>query len=235
MKKLTSLVLFAGIIAVLCRNFLVYYVGAITPGYSAGTNFISELSAEGSPYALEMNIGSLILLGSFLILTAKALHNRLQGPGADLSMGYLAIAGVAFICIGSYPCPPGCLGDINSMQMTIHMISAFVATLSMSLGALLFGLWYFKGFKSPLRAVSLVLGSVGILAFVGLWVTIVGWQVGIDTGLMPVKGLMQRLNVAAGDLWVALVCVYCLRPTPVSITNSEAEMKSSSRSVVSSN
>lgn len=235
MKKLTSFVLFAGIIAVLCRNFLVYYVGAITPGYSAGTNFISELSAEGSPYALEMNIGSLILLGSFLILTAKALHNRLHGPGADLSMGYLAIAGVAFIFIGSFPCPPGCLGDISSMQMTIHMISAFVATLSMSLGALLFGLWYFKGYKSPLRAVSLVLGSVGILAFVGLWVTIVGWQVGIDTGLLPVKGLLQRLNVAAGDLWVALACISCLRPNTVTSTSADTRIETSSRSVVSSN
>lgn len=227
MKKLTTLLLWSGLLAVLVRNILVYYIGWISPGYSPVSNFISELSADGTPYAHVVNIGSLIILGMVLTMTALVLKRRLPGPGRGLSMSYLAISGIAFIGIGLFPCPPGCRPEMNSLQMSIHTLSGFIASISICLSAIVYGLKYFKGFKSPLRAGSLVLGTMGILAFVTLWVTIVTSEFGIDIGLYQVKGALQRLNVLAGDLWVVLACVSCLRTGAVSKTPSRIKDTSS--------
>ncbi|WP_224489862.1 DUF998 domain-containing protein [Robertkochia flava] len=217
MKKWTTLILYSGIFTVLLRNFLVYYIGAITPGYHPFFNFISELSAEGTPHATLMNTGSLILLGIVLILTAKALNQSIQGPGSWLPMGYLAIAGAGFILIGLFPCPPGCLPELDTTQMTIHLLAAFVATFSMSTSALAYGLWSFKGYRSHMRMASLVLGSIGILAFIGLWGSVIFWEMGMNAPLLPVKGLIQRINVAAGDLWVILACASALKSSNTSL------------------
>ena len=220
MKKLTSLFLYLGILAVIFKNILVYTVGAITPGYSPTSDFISELSSEGTSYETLMNLGSLVFLGIALIITAFALYKRLRDPGLSLSMAYMAIAGVGFIGIGLFPCPPGCRPEIDTSQMTIHTLSGFIATIALSLSAIVYGLSYLRGNKSSVRAASLALGSVGLIAFIGLWVTIVGAEFGIDFGLYQVKGLLQRLNVAAGDLWVLLACISCLSlsETPVRAT-----------------
>ncbi|THD66422.1 DUF998 domain-containing protein [Robertkochia marina] len=231
MKKLTPLLLWSGLLAVLVRNILVYYIGWISPGYSPVSNFISELSADGMPYAGLVNLGSLIVLGIVLIMTALALKGRLPGPGRGLSMSYLAISGVAFIGIGLFPCPPGCRPELNSMQMTIHTLAGFIASVAICLSAIVYGLKYFKGYKSPLRSGSFVLGTIGILAFVTLWVTIVTSEFGIDIGLYQVKGALQRLNVLAGDLWVVLACVSCLRTGVVSKT--PASIKDTSSTLVS--
>lgn len=216
MKKLTTLLLWAGMLAVLVRNILVYYIGWISPGYSPVSNFISELSAEGTPYADLVNIGSLIVLGIILTITALALKRRLPGPGRELSMSYLAISGIAFIGIGLFPCPPGCRPEADSMQMSIHTLSGFIASISVCLSAVVYGLKYLKGFNTPLRSASLALGSIGLFAFITLWVTIVTAEFGIDIGLYQVKGALQRLNVLSGDLWVVLACVSCLRTGVVS-------------------
>lgn len=207
MKHLTNLLLFLGIFAVVLRNILVYTVGAITPGYSPAINFISELSSEGTPYQDLMNWGSLIIFGAILTLTAYALHKRLRGPGLDLSMAYLAISGLAFIAIGFFPCPEGCRPEINSAQMTIHTLAGFIATISLSLSALVYGLGYLKKDRSNIRAISLGLGTFGALSFLGLWIIIVSYEFGIDIGLFDIKGILQRMNVASGDLWILLACV----------------------------
>lgn len=138
------------------------------------------------------------------------LRRALKGPGIDLAMAYLTISGAAFTAIGFFPCPTGCSPDINTTQMTIHTLSGFIASITINLSAIVYGLGYFKGHKTPTKAISLVLGSCGALAFILLWTTIVSFEFGTELALFSVKGVLQRLNLAAGDLWVILIAASCL-------------------------
>lgn len=214
LRNCPRIVLLLGIIVVAFRSVAVYSIGAITPGYSAVGNFISELSAEGAPYAALLNIGSLVLLGLCLILVAIPLRNRLPGKGAGLASSYLIMAGVGFICIGLFPCPPGCVPQLNTSQLTIHTLAALVATFSTALAAVLYGVWGTNGRRSAVQSASLFLGVLGIIAFTGLWTTVTAWELGFDIGLLHIKGLLQRINVATGDLWVILLCVSAYKTSP---------------------
>lgn len=210
MKIFSSLLLYFGIFIVIFRNILVYTIGSLTPGYSSMGDFISELSSEGSPYETLMNTGSLIFFGMALILVSRALLLRLPAPSGGLAMAYMAISGLGFMFIGLFPCPPGCRPELDTTQMSVHTLSGFVASVSVCLSALVYGLKYFKGDRSLIRTGSLTLGITGITAFVLLWITIVATEFGLDLGLYQLKGFLQRVNMASGDLWVLLACVYCL-------------------------
>lgn len=210
----TILMLTSGIFGVIFRNILVYTVGGLTPGYSPISGLISELSAEGAAYENLMNLGSLLAVGAFLILASKALQLQLPGRETALSTAYMAIAGVSFIGIGLFPCPPGCDPEIDSNQMMIHALCGFIASLSLSLSAVVYGIGCLKGNRSRICSSALILGVIGVIAFIALWIGIVAAEYGINNILFDRKGMLQRLNIAAGDLWVVIACVYTLVKRP---------------------
>lgn len=210
----TILMLASGITGVLCRNILVYTVGANTPGYAAATDYISELSADGAPFETLMNIGSLMMVGAAMILASKALQIQLPGREAALATAYLAISGVSFIGIGLFPCPPGCDPEMDSLRMVIHTLSGFIAALSLSLSALTYGLRFLRRQKSLLTGSALILGITGIIAFSILWSTILCEAYGISTPLSAWKGMFQRINLATGDLWILIACSFTLIVRP---------------------
>ncbi|MBL7471589.1 DUF998 domain-containing protein [Robertkochia sediminum] len=213
-NTLTILMLASGIFGVIFRNILVYLVGAITPGYSPISGLISELSAEGMAYEHLMNTGSLMAFGAFTIIASKALQLRLPGRETALSTAYMAVAGVSFIGIGLFPCPPGCDPEIASNQMMVHALCGFIASLSLSLSAFVYGIGFLKGNRSRIYKIALILGIIGVIAFTTLWAGIIAAEYGVNNVLYEWKGMLQRLNIAAGDLWVVIACVYTLIKRP---------------------
>ncbi|WP_224484050.1 DUF998 domain-containing protein [Robertkochia aurantiaca] len=211
MSKKTKLFLYLGIVAVILRNSFVYGIGWYRPQYSHTSDFISELSAEGAPGAGLINFFSLILVGIFIILGGIGLKSYFLKPGIQMSSIYLITGGIGYIIIGLFPCPPGCNMETDTFQMTLHLLGAFIATLSMVLSALLYGLWYFKGHPTVLRLSAFTLGCVGFLAFTALWIMFFYLAMNKSIIYEPIGGLVQRLNVAAGDLWLFLACLFALR------------------------
>ena len=61
-----------------------------------------------------------------------------------------------------------------------------------------------------LRLSSLFLGLVGITAFLLLWVFIISYLQGTLLDYANYRGLLQRVHVLVGDIWLFAICIWIL-------------------------
>ena len=197
--------LWCGVAAVVIRNVSLVAAALATPGYSMRRDFLSELSAIDAPYASAMNILSLELVGTLIILAAIALFREMsQRPAGHLSAMLIGLSGAAFIGIGLTPCDPGCVPVGPSLRMLIHLLSGAIAMGALSLSALVVGLGGF--WRRPLDGpglAGLVLGTISVISF-GLLFSSAAWLEGN-------AGFVQRVIQASGDLWILVVCLHYAR------------------------
>ena len=151
-----------------------------------------------------MNSVGTIFVGTLIVGFSFALWRALR-PGFLMSIGslLLAIAGVAFIGVGAFPCDPGCGMEEPSSTMQRHIqagtLAMFTQTLApLSIGAgLAFGTRYAR-----FGWISLGLGGVAIAA---LWI--------LFTKEPPstFPGALQKTFQSATDAWVFLSALVVLR------------------------
>ena len=112
-----------GLLAPIIRLSLIFVLGLIQPGYSHIEDYISELGATGAPYAWLMNSLGTITVGILLSGFSIAFW-RVMRPGVLVTIGslLLAVAGLAFVGVGLFPCDAGCglESPSTTMQRYIH-------------------------------------------------------------------------------------------------------------------
>lgn len=184
-----------GLIAPLLRLTLILVLGFLQPGYSHARDYISELSAEGAPYAALMNVLGLVTVGILLLGFSIALWRALR-PGVSIAGGsvMLAAAGVAFVAVGVFPCDPGCAVEAPSITMQRHILAGFLAMSAQTLAPVAIGAGLLMG-KRHLRLgwTSLGLGVIAIAALAILF---------SQDASFPYPGALQKTFQVATDIWV---------------------------------
>ena len=177
---------------------------ALRPSYSHVTNMISELGANGTPYAVLMNYAGFVPTGLMLAAFGVALagafpRQRLALVGAVLVT--LFGAGVAFS--GVISCDPGCPQSGGSFENLVHDRIAPVAFLSLIVGTAILG-FHFRRLPAwrHLAAYSLVTSGIALLCFVAL-------ANSLESRVLT--GLWQRLMLTSLFLWCAVVGVGAYR------------------------
>ena len=210
-ERLIKISLIIGLLGVLTRTILIYSVGSMVPGYDPMVNFLSELSAEGAPYEFPMNYFGLIFLGISFFIGSFGLGASLPKPRVKATTVLVALSGLGYLGIGLLPCSPGCDMNVYPERMKAHMACAFLATIFAVLAPLIYssGIFIDKNHRS-LRLFSLIVSLVGLTAFLSLWAFVIAYFQGIELSIGAYRGLLQRINVTSGDLWLLVVFIRSL-------------------------
>ncbi|MGM9483411.1 DUF998 domain-containing protein [Roseateles sp. NT4] len=166
-------------------------LGALTPGYSHLSQFISELGASGAPYEWwARRLGFLpagLSLLAFCVLAFKAMP---RSTGATLGLIGLAVYAAGYVAASQFPCDPGCRPAEPSLSQVIHntvgglgyaLAPGFLALLARASGG---------GMLAQLGYAAAAVTGVGLLTL---------------TPASPLVGLSQRAIELAVLGWVALL------------------------------
>lgn len=191
-----------GIIAPVLRLSLIAWLGALDPDYSQPRDYLSELGAEGAPFAFVMNPGT-ALVGVLLAAFSAALYHASRGFAAAVGTALLALSGLAFIGVGYFPCDPGCSLAAPSETMRVHIVAGAVAMATQTLAPIAFGIHFVSTGSAKLYAIaSLILGTVALIALVLLF----GFGSALTWPALP-----QKTFQVATDLWVLMSAIFILR------------------------
>lgn len=204
MVSSVALLAWFGMIAPVIRLTLILVLGLMQPGYSQASDYISELGAVGAPYAWLMNGLGTVSVGILLIGFCVAFWRALQ-PGFLVATGslLLAIAGVAFIGVGAFPCDPGCGIESPSITMQRHIQFGTLAMFAQTLAPLSIGAAFALGTRHvKFGWISLGLGGVAIAALLTLFA---------QEPSFPFSGALQKTFQFATDVWVFVSALVVLR------------------------
>ena len=187
-------------------------VGALDEGYSHLEQGVSELGARTAGYPVIAN-AAIVLLGASFIAVGLALLAALPArPSRLAAVGLFGTSGVALALGGVFPLDcamsdPSCeslwrTGRL-SWQHEAHLLAelASLAFFVLTPFAIARTLW-----PSPASAAALYAGVFGV-AFAVLVVVLPGWSDGVAAGLV------QRVALAVGHLWVVIVATGVLWQT----------------------
>jgi hypothetical membrane protein len=198
----------AGILAPIFYFGLVIILGFLEPDYSHLTKMMSVLGGVGGVRGLIFNFG-ISFIGVLIILFAFGLHKNVNyGNGSKVGPILLIIGGVGLIGSGIFHCNLNCANVIveNNFIGSIHMLSAFIAGLSLSI-APFFVYGRFK--KDPIwkkyATYTLVTGIIANIPGIIFWVT-------LATKRLPeIEGLIQRLGIVFILIWIEIVSLKMLK------------------------
>jgi len=171
--------------------------GALTPGYSHVSQFISELGARGSPQEWGVRLAGFLPLGILLLAFCWFAYAALpRSSGTTLGLVGLALYAVGYLVAAAYPCDLGCRPEKPSTSQVIHNVGG------------LLGYLVAPAFLLALARAANTWPGAGRLSFVGYAAAGLAF-VGLLTlsPTSPVAGLSQRLLEFAVLAWV----VYCGR------------------------
>jgi hypothetical membrane protein len=183
---------------------LVVLCGALRPGYSHVTQFMSELGESGSSHASLMNflgfVSSGVLLAAFGVSLTYAL------PRTTLSLAAAALIvvyGLGIVGAGLYSCDRGCPSQNLSPEATMHRVLSLTAFVAAILGI---ALWAYEfrslaGWRSLWRY-SAVTSAVAVVLLL---------LVGATEQSRTFTGVWQRLFLATLYLWSAVVGLRAFR------------------------
>ncbi len=187
-----------GIVGPLVFAVVVVVCGALRPGYSHVTSFISELGVPGTPYSALMNYAGFVPAGLLIAVFGATLayalpRDRLAVVAATL----VATFGIGIAAAGLISCDLGCPQGTGSAENVVHNTIAPVSFLCLIAAAGLLGvrfrrlpawrpLWLFSLLTSAcaLCLLALLANSLDARDLTGLW---------------------QRLLLAALFAWCAIV------------------------------
>lgn len=161
--------------------------GAVKGGYSHVSNFISELTAVGSPFAETIALyGFLpiaVLLAAFLVVAAPLVPVR----GASRAGYWLLLTQpVAYISVAVVPCDLGCPAE-GSITQGLHNLFGVVTYFGAAVGLVLMS-------RAPSLSKS---ASTGFVIAGVLWLAV--FVLMLEPALAPWRGFLQR--VAEAILW----------------------------------
>lgn len=178
--------------------------GAIRPGYSHVSQFVSELITADAPNAALLNV----MFATYNVLTAAFAWALLRNvrAGEPNRRTNLGIAGAALLAAEGlfglltlfFPQDP--VGAPVTPTGIIHIVLAGLSALTTMAAMLLLGMWF--------RAVP-ALRAYGIYSFASAAFVFVLGGVSAASGASqsPVAGLLERLTIGGFLQWMAVVSV----------------------------
>jgi hypothetical membrane protein len=164
----------------------VVVVGSITPGYSQMADTVSRLGSPGQPHAWVARTG-FVLYGLLVAAGAGSLGGQAPGRPRTLTWlvrGYAAAAVVAGLASKDPP------GPVHTTTSQVHVVATIVG------GGLLVAAMALVAHRTTARAARLVAVSFAAVTLMGAVVFRLTWG-------SSYYGLVERVLLAAGALWVA--------------------------------
>ncbi|MEJ0087884.1 MAG: DUF998 domain-containing protein [Pseudomonadota bacterium] len=189
-----ALAAFAARACFVVMALMVVVAGALTPGYSHVSQFISELGARGSPYEWPVRFAGFLPSGVLLLAFCGFAFAALpRSRGAALGLLGLAVYAVGYVVAASFPCDLGCRPETPSTSQLIHNAVG------------LLGYLLAPAFLLALARAALAWPDAGRLVVAG-YVASGAALVGLLTfsPSSPAAGLSQRLMECAVLAWAVL-------------------------------
>jgi hypothetical membrane protein len=189
-----------GALAPLLWASVIVLCGALRPGFSHFTQYISELGERGSSTELLMRYGGFVATGLMHLAFAAALATAFRGSRLGIVAAILlGLNGLARIAAGFFPCDVGC-EETGSLGQRMHSLSAGVGFLALVVSTILWSVVFRRSSRlRTLVAYSVASGVLG-LAFLVLMI----WSAEHGTA----RGLFERLSSGVLSLWIL---VFALR------------------------
>jgi hypothetical protein len=186
--------------------------GLLEPGYSEIRDAVSVLGARDAARPWVFDIGVAIWGASFIAATAALMLDAPRGWRGRAGPALIALTGLAQILDG-FPFPADCRWSIDagchareqaghvSWQHVAHGWTYFLGAIALQLSVFVMA-WRFRGDRRWGRSDLLALGAglLGLAIFAGLF-----FATGND--MHGDYGLVQRLALAAGGLWVGALTI----------------------------
>ncbi len=199
---LQRLGILCGILAPLLWLSLIGIAGAMRPGFSHVSQYISELGERGSRTEALMRYFAFEFTGLLYLCFASRLWVTFKKNGvAQLATCLIALDGIGRMGAGIFPCDPGCAGF--SLSQDLHRMFATVGFVSGSLAAIAWGItlrnrgwpqgftWYSIG-TGPLALIFLLLMSS-------------------DQNPLKTPGLFEHLATSILSLWLIVFAAQLFR------------------------
>ncbi len=195
---LNKLVLGSAVLGALAVALLTVIGGAMYPGYSHASQFISELGAAGAPHAGLVNMAGFLPAGILICAFALLAWKALPRSGAT-TVGLLGIAlfGFGYLVAVAFPCDVGCRPSQPSLSQVVHNMLGLAGYLSAPLALALLG-WQARSW--PGASLLSLLGFAGAVgAFIGL---------ALLSPEFAYVGIAQRVLEASVLTWVVACGMY---------------------------
>lgn len=167
--------------------------GALAPGYSHVSQYISELGAIDARHGGLVSLGTFLPAGVLLVLTCLALMTRVPPTRlARAGLGLVALVGVSWVVAAFAPCDAGCPAE-GSPRQAIHNLAGALGYLGGGAGFLVLA--------AALRAAGAPATRVGWTAATGV-VLVAGLFVMAAPDLASVRGALQRAMEWAASAWI---------------------------------
>jgi hypothetical membrane protein len=207
--SLRRLGIVCGILGPLLWLSLIGLAGAMRPGFSHITHYISELGERGSSTEFLMRYGAFGSTGFLYVCFAAALLAIFRdGWRSTLAAGLIGLDGLGRIGAGVFACDPGC-GGLSSNQELHHLF----AILGFSSGILAAIVWGFtlrrRGWPAPFTWYSV---ATGILALILL--LMMSWS----RDPLNARGLFEHLATGVLSLWLLVFAVRLARRPDQTLT-----------------
>jgi len=99
----------------------VVVAGALTPGYSHVSQYISELGARGAPQEWGVRLAGFLPAGILLLAFCSFAYAALpRSSGTTLALVGLALYAAGYLVAAAYPCDLGCRPDKPTASQLIH-------------------------------------------------------------------------------------------------------------------
>lgn len=183
-----------GIIGPIVWWLLIVFNGAITPGYSHISDFISTLGAVGAPYATIQTLNFAVFGGAILALTL-GIHAWFDtGRRPRIGTVLLGIFGVGVLFAGVFPENPAAPESPTNILHNLVSTIAFLAGIGgVSLTSSLT--------RSDDRWPSYRFELMATIAIVSVTFVVFMYSIFGDYGFV---GLTQRVFIGAMSLWIVL-------------------------------
>jgi uncharacterized membrane protein YiaA len=164
--------------------------GALTAGHSPASDAISRLAAVGAPQRTLMT-GGFVVYGVGVVVGSRSLSTAGLGRCAPV----LVVNGLATLAVAATPL------DRSGLVDGLHAVAATVGYVSIAVVPLLAA--------GPLRAGGHRRGALSSLVAGAISVACLG-----ATTVSDADGLLQRVGLGAGDLWLAAAGMALWRRRP---------------------
>jgi len=206
------LLLLGGIAGPLVFALVATAAATLRLNYRHVANTISELGADGTPYAGLMNYAGFVPAGIMLAAFGVALTWTLRSDRRTIAVSVLAtMFGVLLAAAGLISCDPGCPQSRGSLEQVVHDAIGPLMTLCIFAAAGLFGFHPSSRSRWPLLAFYSLLTSALALFLLVMLVR--------SLEARTFTGLWQRLLLTVLFSWCAVTALTMRR----SITTHAAE------------
>lgn len=169
--------------------------GAMNPGYSHVSQFVSELGANDARVYYLMNWFGIVPFGLSIMLFSVGAYGFMPNWLGKTAFVVLALTGFLFVTAGIFNCDEGCSFSDMSQSAIIHNLSAFSAFALAIVSQLLLGLLTFSRKPDPAHVYSLTSAVLGIVLFYLIM------RAGIYSDF---RGLFQRFFLFNFLIWLIL-------------------------------